>query len=115
MFTHVFTAGKGVLYGVEPDGSLYWYRHFGFENGSVGWSHRTKVGGGWGDFVTIFGAGEGVVFALTRDGTLLRYEHRGWETGGAMDTWTEAQAVASGLKNVRSMFALMPVDAKWRP
>jgi hypothetical protein len=114
MFTHVFTAGKGVLYGVESDGSLYWYRHYGFGDGSVGWSHRTKVGGGWGEFVTVFGAGEGVIFALTRDGTLLRYEHRGWETGGGMDTWTEAQAVASGLKNVRSMFALMPVDAKWR-
>jgi hypothetical protein len=39
-----------VLYAVQPDGGLLWYRHDGHGDGSFRWSGPKQIGNGWGGF-----------------------------------------------------------------
>jgi tachylectin len=71
-FTRIVAGSDGVLYGVEPKGTLLWYRHDGFRDGGGidTWRGRIAVGSGWGAFTTIFSGGGGVIYAVESDGTL---------------------------------------------
>jgi hypothetical protein len=56
---HVFSTGGGVIYGVAPDGRLWWYRHNAYLTGGGletpgAWEVRAVVGHGWGDFSEVF-------------------------------------------------------------
>jgi hypothetical protein len=58
-FTHVFSAGDGLIYAVMSDGRLWWYRHNAYRTGGVldepgAWTGRTVIGRGWGDFTEVF-------------------------------------------------------------
>jgi hypothetical protein len=110
-FSHVFAGGNGVLYGIEPDGTLRWYHHLSFADGGLGWQAPADAGSGWADFAQVCSPGEGVVLALTHDGRLLRYKHRGWLEGGLVETWLGPQEVSSDIRNADLMFVLMPASA----
>ena len=58
-FTTLFSSGNGVIYGVQPDGVLRWYRHLGYQTGAGlevagSWQGGIDVGWGWGSFDTVF-------------------------------------------------------------
>lgn len=49
-------SANGVIYGIEADGDLLWYRHEGRSDGTARWANRgsgRKVGNGW-DFEHVF-------------------------------------------------------------
>ena len=53
----VNAAGEGgVIYAVQPDGRLLWYRHEGRDTGASRWTSGTgtEVGSGWGNFKQVF-------------------------------------------------------------
>ncbi|WP_033287808.1 N,N-dimethylformamidase beta subunit family domain-containing protein [Amycolatopsis jejuensis] len=69
--------GDGVIYGVQSDGLLYWYRHRGWPTAAFDWANSgtgLAIGSGWQDFVTVLGDGNGVLYGVRGDGTVLYYQ-----------------------------------------
>ncbi|MDI3403982.1 tachylectin-related carbohydrate-binding protein [Streptomyces cavernicola] len=90
-FTTVVAGGDGVLYAVDSNGRLYWYRYLGtagefsWANGGVG----RLLGTGWGTFPRIAAGGNGILYAVTSTGQLRWYRHlsptggnASWANGG---------------------------------
>ena len=49
---------SGVIYGIKPDGGIYWYRHDGRGDGSGRWANGgigRDVGNGWDMYSRVFG------------------------------------------------------------
>lgn len=73
----------GVMFGIEPDGDLRWYRCGGNgeadRSGATGWhpNSGSAVGNGWQNFRQVMGGGDGVVFAIAENGNLLWYRYDG--------------------------------------
>lgn len=103
-FATVFSPGGGLIYGIDAQGRLRWYRHNAFQTGegletSGAWADGSGnvVGTGWGEFVTVFGfladgvAGPtgfpaAVIYGVLPDGTLRWYRHDHAGTGDGLDT-----------------------------
>ncbi|ULH15009.1 hypothetical protein MF271_13720 [Deinococcus sp. KNUC1210] len=61
-FNQVFSTGKGIMYGILPNGDLKWYRHTAYLTGgglqdAGSWNPTSgkTVGVGWNSFLTVFG------------------------------------------------------------
>lgn len=81
-FKQLFSGGNGVLYGVKQDGSLVWYKHEGFADGSPDFANSgfevvISASSGWGDFKKVFHGGDGVLYGVKEDGSLVWYKHEG--------------------------------------
>ena len=50
------TADVQLLYALDGDGELLWYRHDGRSDGKFAWHGPTAVGDGW-DFQQVFSGG----------------------------------------------------------
>ncbi len=49
-YNDLFSVGSGVIYGKTNNGSLIWYKHYGYTNGSYSWANSGSgktVGTGW--------------------------------------------------------------------
>jgi hypothetical protein len=99
-------AGPVVIYAIQDNGDLLWYRHQGRDDGADRWApgSGTKVGNGW-NFKQVFSGGDGVIYAIQNTtvdvssgrrigGNLAWYRHDDWRTGGSQ--WTSP--VAAGRK-----------------
>ncbi|CAN5144715.1 hypothetical protein BH11MYX1_BH11MYX1_28960 [soil metagenome] len=67
-FKNLFSAGGslGVLYGIDANNTLTWWRHDGRVDGGFRWAPGSGNPVGWGwDFSTLFGAGDGVIYGIT--------------------------------------------------
>ena len=86
----IFSGGNGVIYGVQNDGTLYWYRHKGWLKGENNWVslNGKKIGDGW-IFDQIFSGSDGLIYGVHNDGTLHWYRHKGWLSGAALPTITQ--------------------------
>jgi hypothetical protein len=80
-FVHVFSTGEGVVYAVDPEGKLWWYKHRGYLTGTQEWEGPKQVGTGWAGFKKVFSSSEGYIYALQPSGDLLWYQHRGYQDG----------------------------------
>jgi hypothetical protein len=84
-----FAGGNGIIYAIDRQGDLYWYRHEGHTDGTFVWGNGAtgaKVGNGWNEVPSAFSGGNGVIYALKRDDNLYWYNHTGFATGAG--TWT---------------------------
>ncbi|MFF0498060.1 tachylectin-related carbohydrate-binding protein [Nocardia aobensis] len=96
IYRTVFSIGRGVIYGIKPNGDLQWYRHDGWEDGTARWTAGAggnRVSGGWDIYDTVFGSYLGVIYGIKPNGDLHWYRHDGWVDGTAR--WT---AGAGGIK-----------------
>jgi hypothetical protein len=83
-FATVFATSDGVIYGIEPGGDMYWYKHNGFETGDPNnwaYDYGIKVGTGWNRFATVFATSDGVIYGIEPGGDMYWYKHNGFETG----------------------------------
>jgi Tachylectin/Astacin (Peptidase family M12A) len=82
-----------IIYGINPQNELCWYKHSGHWNGAFEWGPGVgnKVGTGWG-FKQVFSDGDGHLYAIRENGDLLWYNHNGFHDG------TFKWAQASGAK-----------------
>ena len=71
-FRYLFADDRSV-YGVLPDGRLYWYPGWQDLSAPLAVDSGMQVGVGWGDFVHVFAGGDGVIYAVTPEGALLWY------------------------------------------
>jgi hypothetical protein len=87
-------AGNGILYSVQADGRLLYFRHLGWQTGDVNWANGGSamlVNSGWNIFTSVLAAADGQIFGLAQDGSLRWYKHTvdlntnvgTWAAGGA--------------------------------
>ena len=87
----------GVIYRVDTNGDLYWYKHYGYGNGAFSWENGKKIGNGWQSRQVISGGG-GVLYSLQYDGTLLWQKHQDYY-GGSADWANNGTAKKVGAAN----------------
>jgi hypothetical protein len=87
-FKQIFSTGKGVIYGVQPNGELKWYRNTGYLSGAGyndagGWDSRSgkTIGIGWSELEQIFSGGKGVIYGVQPNGELKWYRNTGYLSG----------------------------------
>lgn len=104
-FKKIIAGGDGVLYGINPNGALYWYRHQDYTDPlpQPKWSGPSLVGSGWQNFVQVFSTGEGVIYAVQPNGDLLWYRHRGYLTG--QNQWEGPKKVGNGWAGFKRVFS----------
>ncbi|MGC7093976.1 N,N-dimethylformamidase beta subunit family domain-containing protein [Amycolatopsis lurida] len=76
-FTSLVPGGDGVIYGIQADGTLLWYRHAGWAAGTGDWSNATgrPIGDGWNRFSTVLAAADGQLFGVQPDGVVRWYRY----------------------------------------
>jgi hypothetical protein len=102
----VIPAGGNRFYGAAADGTLFWYQHTGFNEGTADWKGPSVVGNGWNTFAKLVGGSDGVVYAIRPDGTLVWYKHDGVESGGGVSTWRPPTVVGSGWNQYLHVFSM---------
>ena len=80
---HIFSGGEGVLYAIDVDGNLRWYRDTHRDGtattieGSPSFDAANEgnvIGFGWGSFKKVFSGGGGVIYAIDNAGNLRWYK-----------------------------------------
>jgi hypothetical protein len=77
-FVGFVPGGNGILYAIQADGALYWYRHLGWQTGSASWANGgngVKIGADWHQFTNVLAAADGELFAFHADGSLSWYRY----------------------------------------
>jgi Tachylectin/Trypsin len=109
----VFSGGEGVIYAVQPDGTLKWYRHLGYQTGQGfetpgSWAKSRSVGRGWSGYKHVFSGGQGVIYVIADDGTLKWFRHKAYLTGEGLETpgaWEGPKNVGRGWGDVAQVFS----------
>jgi hypothetical protein len=106
-FSHVFAGGDGIIYAVDREGALRWYRderRDGSNNldGSTGWASASgnQIGSDWLGLAQLFSGGDGVIYAVRPSGELLWYRDLVRDGSNASDGstgWAEASERQIGL------------------
>ncbi|OAP21402.1 MULTISPECIES: tachylectin-related carbohydrate-binding protein [Amycolatopsis] len=82
--------GDGIVYAVQSDGALYWYRHRGWPAAAFDWANQgggLLIGSGWQDFDTVLGDLNGVLYGVRGDGTVLCYQRLVADLDTGAGTW----------------------------
>lgn len=93
-YHRVFSGCNGIIYLIADDGTLNWYKHKGYLDGTPDWEEPREVGNGWNNFHNVFSIGGGIIYAVDRDGTLWWYKHKGYQNGTS--DWEERKKVGDG-------------------
>ncbi len=96
-FKHIFTSNSGVIYAVENNGDLLWFRHGDVIGGNNTWTSPiiripadpVKLTPNLSRFTHIFGGVDGVIYALDRASRLNWYRHEEWTKG--KDIWRQLE------------------------
>ncbi len=91
IFTRVFAAPGGVIYGVMPNGDLKWYRHLAYLRGgglydTGSWDPKggRVVGTGWNGLTQLVAGRNGLIYGVKSDGSLRWYKHTGYLSGNGL-------------------------------
>lgn len=103
-FRAIVPAGAAAFYGITPDGRLLWYRHDGFQDGTMRWTGPVDVGSGWQSFTRVFGGAEGVLYGIGADGSLRWYRHADALDARQPATWLGPVVVGSGWQDAVHAF-----------
>jgi len=97
-FTQNFSGGAGIIYGINPQGQLFWYHHMDWTGGSGGFANggtgkQIGIDIDWGRFTHVFSGGRGVMYAIDSQGKLFWYRHNDWTGGseGFANNWNGKQ------------------------
>lgn len=118
-FKFVFATSKGVVYGVQPNGDLLWYKHNGWQNGTSSWANGSsnKVGSSWQNFKSVFATSDGIIYGVQQSGDLQWYRHNGWQNGSG--SWANGSGikVGTGWQQFKSVFATsrIPLPSQFGP
>lgn len=76
-FVRLVPGGNGIIYAIQTDGHLFWYRHADWRGGTNTWSNGggLRIGTGWQRFSTVLGAADGQLFAVRGNGDVLWYRY----------------------------------------
>jgi len=101
----VFSGGDGIIYAIQDNGDLLWYRHDGRNDATFRWASNEgkKVGTNW-NVKQVFAAGGGVIYAVKDNGDLMWYRHDGRGDGSFKWASNEGKKVGTNW-NVKDVFA----------
>jgi len=106
-FKMVLPAGGNCLYGMLPNGTLKWYQHDGFNDGTKLWKGPNDVSVlGWDTFLQVVPASDGVIYAVQDDGTLLWYRNDGYQSGNDTNNWHGPIKLNLGWDRFRKVFSV---------
>jgi len=78
-FLSLVPGGNGIIYAIQADGNLYWYRHINWTTGApASWANSGTgrlIGTGWQKFRFVLTAADGQIFAFLPNGDLLWYRY----------------------------------------
>ena len=76
-FTALVPGGDGVIYGVQADGALVFFRHAGWSSGSREWSNGggRVIGDGFHQFTRVLASADGQLFGVRADGSIRWYRY----------------------------------------
>ena len=83
-YSNVIAGDWGIIYGIDPNGDLMWYKHHGYDAGILNWANGgvgVKVGTGWNMFTHVVSAGDGIIYGIKPNGDLMWYKHFGADNG----------------------------------
>lgn len=83
-YKHVFGGGDDVIYAINRQGELLWFRHSDALHGTPEWKGPIVIGTGWSGFRKVFSAGGGELFAIRNDGILFQWRHSGHGDGSSL-------------------------------
>jgi N,N-dimethylformamidase len=89
-FIALVPGGSGVIYAIQADGTMFWYRHTGWQNGAATWANGGTgrvIGSGWNVFSTILGSANGQIFAISADGTIRWYQYNCTNLSTGAGSW----------------------------
>lgn len=103
----------GVIYGIQPNGDLVWYKHYGYMDGlpanvKWAWDGPSKVGIGWNIFTHVFSGCEGTIYGIKPNGDVWWYRHHGYKIGAGLDwkgAWEGPITVSNGWLDVKAVAA----------
>jgi hypothetical protein len=67
IYSHIFTPGKGVIYGMTSTGALHWYRQNDYLTGGTSWANNGQsigLGFNWNYYSNITASPEGIIYAM---------------------------------------------------
>ncbi|MFZ4699416.1 MAG: tachylectin-related carbohydrate-binding protein [Candidatus Methylumidiphilus sp.] len=106
-FTKVFSGGDGVIYAIQADGILRWYRHTGWLTGANTWAAGSgaQIGTGWNSFSKVFSGDDGVIYGIQANGILRWYRHDGRLDGTFNWAAGSGAQIGTGWQNFRQVFS----------
>ncbi|MFG2059050.1 N,N-dimethylformamidase beta subunit family domain-containing protein [Micromonospora sp. NPDC048930] len=117
-FIQLVGGGNGVIYAIQADGSLLWYRHSGWQTAASGWASGSgrKIGTGWNQFVTVLGSTDGSLYGVRADGTIHLHHYICTDLTTGAGYWTGGRQIGTGFARFPRVFgfdgAIYGVDAK---
>ncbi|MGR0220654.1 N,N-dimethylformamidase beta subunit family domain-containing protein [Agromyces sp. ZXT2-6] len=107
-FIQLIGGGNGVIYALQADGKLLWYRHSAWSTVGTSWASGSgrQIGNGWAGFTTVLGGSNGVIFALKPNGDLLwyRYVVTNWSTGAGYWAARSGSRIGTGFTTFPRLF-----------
>ncbi|NBE85335.1 N,N-dimethylformamidase beta subunit family domain-containing protein [Micromonospora rubida] len=105
-FVQLVGGGNGVIYAIQADGALLWYRHWGWQTGVTGWASGSgrRIGTGWNQFRTVLGSADGSLYGVRADGTIhyYRYVCTNYTTG--VGYWSGSRQIGAGFQRFPRLF-----------
>jgi hypothetical protein len=94
-----------VIYAIQNDGKLLWYKHNGYTDGSSSWAYNygKEVGNGWQNFKQVLSGENGVIYGIHTDGKLLWYKHYGYTDGSTSWAYSYGKEVGNGWQNFKDI------------
>jgi N,N-dimethylformamidase len=86
-YVRVFSGGGGILYAIDSNGDLYYFRDNARDGSPFGGDGK-KIGQGWGGLRDVAYGGDGIIYAVTQEGRLLWFRDlardgtASWANGG---------------------------------
>src|SRR5215469_10898621 len=77
-FIQLVPGGNGIIYAIQADGTLVWYRHTSPLTGAATWANNGNgrvIGSGWHAFRTVLAAANGELFGFMPDGSVHWYQY----------------------------------------
>ncbi|HEX3784514.1 MAG TPA: N,N-dimethylformamidase beta subunit family domain-containing protein [Pseudonocardiaceae bacterium] len=97
-FIQLLAGGDGVIYGRQADGTLVWYRHTGWTNGTPTWSvgNGLAIGSAFHTFRTVLATDDGQLFAVGADGSIRWYRYVVSDLNTGSGSWADAAGSVIG-------------------
>ncbi|MFI8977453.1 tachylectin-related carbohydrate-binding protein [Nocardia asteroides] len=84
-YATLFSAGEGVIYGIDKAGDLYWHRHVSWPTLGTQVEGPIRIASGWNAFIRVFAFGNGFIMGLHASGQLMLHHFRQWRFGPGND------------------------------
>ncbi|NBE52412.1 N,N-dimethylformamidase beta subunit family domain-containing protein [Streptomyces boluensis] len=99
-FLNLVPGGNGIIYGIQADGNLYWYRHVNWSSGTpASWANSGAgrlIGTSWHKFRIVLAAADGQIFAFLPNGDLLWYRYILSNISTGAGSWHSASGTRIG-------------------